>query len=265
VCGIFGYFCKKSASLQTVLELLEVLEKHRFEGEECLVGGHGAGVGFLDASGKLVIYKAGKKSDSPTKDLLEMREVAEAESRIVIGHVRRASDFLIDTVKYREAAQPYKVNCLGLLETISAHNGKVENYERIRRSLSGEHRFESGTAEVKLNDSEVIPHLFEENLLMYDDEIEARRNTTTKIEGNNTVLLATWLEGTGRLHVLHKGSTRGLHVWENDNREIILCSREEPLRQVFGDTLEEGNFDKVLSIKWKERREAQRTFQIVQA
>ena len=117
MCGIFGYFCKKSASLQTVLELLEVLEKHRFEGEECLVGGHGAGVGFLDASGKLVIYKAGKKSDSPTKDLLEIREVVEAESRIVIGRVRCASDFLIGTVKYQEAAQPYKVNCLGLLRS----------------------------------------------------------------------------------------------------------------------------------------------------
>lgn len=261
MCGIFGYFCRSQVTMQRVLELLQILEVHQYEGETTLVGGHGAGVSFLDEPSKMVVYKVGKTNCSPTRDLSKIREDAQSKSRIVLGHVRRASPDLIDTVKYAEAAQPYKVNCLDLLEIISAHNGKVENYKRIRMDLSKEHSFQSET--VKLVDSEVIPHLFEEKFMMYFDEVEARKRTFEAMKGNNTVVLITRLEGKGRLHILHTGSTRGMHVWKNGKGEIILCSREEILQQVFGDILREGDFEKVLTIKWKEKKEVQQTYDLV--
>lgn len=261
MCGIFGYFCKSRVSVQKVLKLLEILEVHQYEDEKRPVGGHGAGVCFANDSEDMMLYKVGKKNSSPVKDLSMIKEVSEASSRIVLGHVRYASPYLIDTIQYSEAAQPYKAECLGFSEIISAHNGKVNNYQQIRENLSKEHSFQSES--VKLNDSEVIPHLFEENLMMCLDEVEARKMTFQAIKGDNTAVLITRLEGKSQLHILHKGKTRGMHVWKNERGEILLCSRKEPLQQVFGDVLKESSFCKDFSIKWKENREDQRTYNIV--
>lgn len=263
MCGIFGYFGKNKVSMHNVIELLQILEmqQHKDLGEKKTVGGHGAGVGFLDESGKMVIYKVGKTNASPAKDLSETTDISEARSNIVLGHVRYASPNLKDSIQYREATQPYKVECLGSSKIISAHNGKVENYMLIRRDLSREHSFESEKA-VRLVDSEVIPHLFEEKLVMCFDEVEARKKTLESLEGNNAVVLLSLTKKTKLLHVLHKGHSRGMHIWENDKGEIILCSREEPLQQVFGGLLREGNFKKDLSIVWKEDRQEQRTYKV---
>lgn len=263
MCGIFGYFCRSPVSMKNVLELLRILEAHQYkdQGEKRPVGGHGAGVSFLDDSGEMVVYKIGNTNGSPVRDLSRIKEAAQAKSTIVLAHVRHASPHLMDTIRYDEAAQPYKAECLGLPEVISAHNGEMENYIRIREDLSREHFFESEA--VKLNDAEVIPHIFEENLMMYFDEVEARKRTFEAMKGNNTIVVISRSEGKDRVHVLHKGSTRGMYVWKNERGEILLCSREEPLQQVFGDVLKKGSFHKDLSIKWKENREEQRTCDIV--
>lgn len=261
MCGIFGYFCKSQVGIQKVLKLLEILEVHQYEDEKRPVGGHGAGVCFVNDSGDMIVRKVGKTNSSPVKDFSLVKEVSEASSRIVLGHVRYASPHLIDTIEYSTAAQPYKAECLGFPEIISAHNGKVENYKQIRKDLSKEHSFESES--VKLNDSEVIPHLFEENLMIGFDDATARERTFETIQGNNTAVLITQLEGKSQLHILHKGKTRGMHVWKNGKSEIILCSREEPLLQVFGDFLREDDFEKVLSIGWQVNNEVQQTYELI--
>lgn len=266
MCGIFGYISHREVSLDKVLKLLCILETHHYKKEND-VGGHGAGVSFLDETGKMIVYKVGKTNDSPSKDLSKIREVTQAKSKIVLGHVRRASDEFEKTVEYGEATQPYRVECPNTSEIVSAHNGKVRNFEEIREGLSKEHCFQSEEAarlaNSKIVDSEVIPHLFEENLKLRDDEIEARKDVFKQLEGSNTVVLLSSTKNKKLLHILHKGQTRGIHVWKNDKGEIILCSREEPLLQVFGDLIEEGDFEKVLSIKWKESREEQRTYELV--
>ena len=261
MCGIFGYFCKSHVSMQKVLKLLKILEAHQYDDEKRPVGGHGAGVCLANGSEGMVVYKGGKKNSSPVKDLSLIRSMPDVRSRIVLGHVRYASPFLMDTIEYDEETQPYKAECLGFSEVISAHNGKVENYEHIRRNLSKEHSFESEA--VKLNDSEVIPHLFEENLMMGFDEVEARKKTFETIQGDNTVVLMTHLERRRLLHILHKGKTRGMHVWKDGKGEIILCSREGPLLQVFGNLLSEKGFEKVLAIGWQVDSEAQRTYAVI--
>jgi len=262
MCGIFGYFCRRQVSMQRVLKLLQILEDHQYkdQGEKKPVGGHGTGVCFLDKSGIMVVHKVGKTNSSPVKDLSLVKQVSQTKSRVVLGHVRYASPSLIDTVRYAAAAQPYRVNCLGMSEVICVHNGKVRNYEKIRKGVLKEHCFQS--EQVMLVDSEVIPHLFEEHLHMYNDEVEARKRTFEAVKGNNTAVVLTRLEGKLRLHILQKGSTRGMHVWKNDKGEILLCSRPEPLQQVFGEILAAGHFRKVVSIEWNEDKEVQQTYEI---
>lgn len=261
MCGIFGYFCNSEVNMQSVLELLKILEKDQLKGEKTPVGGHGAGVCFLDDFGKFVVYKIGKTNSSPAEDLSSIRDVVQVKSRIILAHVRHASPEFMDTIKYAEATQPYNVNCLGLSEVVSAHNGKVRNYEEIRKNLSPHHSFESEV--VKLVDSEVIPHLFEENLKMCCDEFEARERTLEFLKGNNAVVLLSSIGENRFLHILHKGHSRGMHLWKNGKGEVILCSRSEPLQQVFGGFLQEGNFKKTLSIRWQVDEEVQQTHEIV--
>ena len=165
MCGIFGYFCRNPVNMQKVLKLLQNLEKDQCkeQGEKTPVGGHGAGVSFFDESDKITVRKVGKKNASPASDLSAITEVAQAQSRIILAHVRRASNKFMRTVKYSQATQPYEVNCLGLSEIISAHNGYVKNYMSIKNGFKENHQFES--KKVGFVDSEVIPHLFEESLM----------------------------------------------------------------------------------------------------
>lgn len=164
------------------------------------------------------------------------------------------------TVKYSQATQPYEVNCLGLSEIISAHNGYVKNYMSIKNGFKENHQFES--KKVGFVDSEVIPHLFEESLMQHNDGIEARKEIFETIKGDNTIILLFTTKSSRFLHVLHKGQTRGMYVWKNNKGEIILCSREAPLLQVFEDFLEKSNFNRVLSINRLVDTEEQQTYEI---
>jgi glucosamine 6-phosphate synthetase-like amidotransferase/phosphosugar isomerase protein len=263
MCGIFGYFGRSPVSMKRILELLRILENHQYEGEVNPVGGHGAGICFYTQNGKTVVHKVGKTNSSPTEDLSSsIKRLVEVESRLVLGHVIRASDEFMGTVNYREAAQPYKAKCLGLSKIFSAHNGKIENYQEIRKSLSKKHCFLSEET-VKLIDSEVVPHLFEENLMVYCDEEEAAKRTIRTLEGNNTVVMLSLTEAAKSLHVIHKGKTRGMHLWKNEEEEIVLCSRNEPLKRVFGNLLKEGKFAETLSIEWKKAKEVRQSYKIL--
>jgi len=249
--------------MQKVLKLLKILERHQYkdQGEKRPVGGHGAGVCFCDDSGNMVMHKVGKTNSSPAKDLSLLRDFAQQKSRIILGHVRHASSNLMNTVEYAEATQPYKVNCLGLAEIVSVHNGYVRNYTMIKDHLKGKHQFESEKR--GLVDSEVIPHLFEEKLMTYCDEFEAGKKTLQSLEGNNAAVLISLTGKTKLLHLIHKGHSRGMHVWKNDKGEIVLCSREKPLKQVFVNLFKEGAFEKILSIEWNVDREVYQVHEIL--
>lgn len=268
MCGIFGYFCKSQVSTQKVLKLLRILEEDRQSGETSPVGGHGAGVCFLNDFGKFVVYKVGKTNSSPAEDLSLIRDVVQAKSRIILAHVRHASPEFMNTIKYAEATQPYKVNCLGLSEVVSAHNGKVRNTEKIKKHLSKRHCYQSEETlefvdSATIIDSEVIPHLFEENLTMYSDEVKAGKKTWQTLEGNNATVLLSLTGDTRYLHLLHKGHSRGMHVWKNNKGEIILCSRENPLQQTFGHLLKEGHFEKIISIEHRVDKELCQKYKLV--
>jgi hypothetical protein len=62
------------------------------------------------------------------------------------------------------------------------------------------------------------------------------------------------------LHFVYKGKTRGLTIWKNDNREVVFCSRKEPLMEEFGDVLDKGGFKEQVAIPYGEEGNLKLTF-----
>ena len=257
MCGIFGFALRKPMSMIKVFRVLQKLEVHKYPIELRPVGGFGAGVAILKKDGSVLLEKVGKECTfSPATCLPKKVNVNEAS--VLVGHVRMPSPQFMETAKFKETAQPYLTQCLPGLKIISAHNGNVTNYKTIREKLSAKHAFES--EKIELIDSEVIPHLFEELLIEKADPKEALENLYQALEGSNTLSLLQITPKRLLLHFVHKGKTRGLIIWKNDDGEVVFCSRKEPLMEEFGDVLDKGGFKEQISIPYGEERNLKRTF-----
>ncbi|MEM3731085.1 MAG: hypothetical protein QW667_06765 [Candidatus Bathyarchaeia archaeon] len=248
MCGIFGYALRSPLPLSMAFKVLELLEVHQYPHEPKPVGGYGAGVAILSKDGKVILEKVGKVEGSPAHYLSHVVKVREAS--VLVGHVRMPSPEFMGTAVFRETAQPYLAKCYGNLTIVSAHNGKVTNYMEIMESLDKNHVFESEA--VGLIDSEVIPHLFEKLCREKASVLEALDIFFATLDGNNTLSLLQITKDNMFLHFLHKGKTRGLRVWTNDVGEVIFCSRNEPLMQVFSDVILKGNFSEKAAIPYNE-------------
>lgn len=228
MCGIFGYSTKKPISMSKVFQVLEKLEVSKYSSEKQPVGGYGAGVAVLLDDGGVLSEKVGKTAGSPVCQLAEVFKPKLAEARVLIAHVRFPSGEFFDTVKFREAAQPFVENFEPELTVVSAHNGRVENYLELKKKLKA-HVFES--EKVGFVDSEVIPHYFGELLGEGDESDEAAQDLICTLKGKTVgsiALLHADSENT-TLHLLHKGWSRGLTVWANEKGEVIFCTRPEPV------------------------------------
>jgi glucosamine 6-phosphate synthetase-like amidotransferase/phosphosugar isomerase protein len=244
MCGIFGFALTKTMPLVGVFKLLEKLEVHQYPEELKPVGGYGAGVAILLNDGSVLFEKVGKINNSPVRQLAKIVNAKVNDASVLIGHVRMPSP------EFKETAQPYVVELDPNLTIVSVHNGKVENYKELREKLGKEHVFES--EKVELIDSEVIPHYFEELLNEIDDIDEALYTLFCALQGSNAIAMLQIDEENTFLHLIHKGKTRGLTVWTNEQNEVIFCSRKEPLIEEFNDTLVRGKFKEKVSIAWRE-------------
>jgi len=250
VCGIFGFALARPVLLSEVFGVLARLEAHRYSGEETPVGGYGAGITILEG-GKLLTQKAGRTGDaSPVQDLRKLMEAVEAS--VLISHVRMPSPQFMDDARFRETAQPYAADCAEGVSVASAHNGYVENYLALRERLGRTHVLES--EKVELIDSEVIPHCFEEALKANADVEEAVHSLYAMLEGRMAIALLQTGRKRDFLHFLHKGQTRGLHVWTNNDGEIIFISRKETLTPYFEALLSEGRFNQTVAVAWREEK-----------
>ncbi|MEM3700745.1 MAG: hypothetical protein QXL57_07780 [Candidatus Bathyarchaeia archaeon] len=249
MCGIFGFALNRHVPMVKVFRVLQKLEAHKYPNEPRPVGGFGAGVAILKKGRSVFLEKIGKPCDvSPARRLSEIVNIAEAS--VLIAHVRMPSPQFMETAKFKEAAQPYVTQCLADSTIISAHNGNVTNYKTIREKLAAKHIFES--EKIELIDSEIIPHLFEELLLEKADPKKAIEVLFQTLEGSNTLSLLQIGANHLLLHFVHKGKTRGLTVWNNNEGEVVFCSRKEPLMEEFGDVLGEGEFREEVFIHYGE-------------
>jgi len=258
MCGIFGFVLKKPFEMVVdVFNVLQRLEKHQYPGEKYPVGGYGAGVAVVSGFGKVFLEKVGKVDGSPAEHLSKVCGIKQVS--VLVGHVRLPSPKFMNTAHLKENAQPYVARCFSGRQIVSAHNGYVENYEAIKRMLGKRHVFESEKRGV-LIDSEVIPHFFEELLSEEDNPDKALDKFFSIIEGSNTICLLQVEDERLFLHFVHKGKTRGLHIWRNEKDEVVFCSRREPVNECFSHMLNQGKFKGYVSIPYGEEGNFKTTF-----
>jgi glutamine phosphoribosylpyrophosphate amidotransferase len=244
MCGVFGFALRKNLSRAKVFAVLEKLEVHKYPQEPRPVGGYGAGVAYLKDDGSVALEKVGSVADSPAKYLSKIVRMNGAS--VLIGHVRMPSPEFMRSAKFKETAQPFLAKCDSDLTVVSSHNGKVANYEAIRKRLDSSHLLESES--VELIDSEVIPHLFEDLLRQKQTANDAVTSLFSDIEGSNTISLLQVEKERALLHIVHKGKTRGLTVWTNRQHEVVFSSRKEPILNELKEIFEHGEFLETISI-----------------
>jgi len=261
VCGIFGFMMKKPVSMAKVVKILQKLETSKYSDEQLPVGGYGAGVAVLLDDGGVRSEKVGKDGDSPVTDLSAVLKTRLTEAKVLIGHVRHPSLEFMDTVRFKEAAQPYVENFDPELTIVSAHNGRVENYLELKAKLKG-HTFESD--KVRLIDSEVVPHYFGALLNQTENAGQALHQLLDSLKGKTvgSIALLQLDEENQVLHLLHKGWSRGLTVWANNKGEVVFCTRPEPVMEELEETLSRGGFKEKVVIKPREEAEVRLSFPV---
>ena len=198
MCGIVGYIGKNNVK-DILLEGLKELEYRGYDS---------AGIAVLQEDA-FSVYKAVGK----LKNLQEKTEGFAPEGFAVgIGHTRWATH-----------GKPTELNAHPHLGASSyvVHNGIIENYQELKSSLQ-----EKGVRFLSQTDTEVIVHLFEQNLQQYDSAFEAFRQTLAKLEGAYAILLVTKSE-PHTIFFAKQGSPMILGTNANDDK--FFASSDSPL------------------------------------
>jgi len=162
MCGIIGYLGNKPAAAM----LIEGLERLEYRGYDS------AGLALVDENGELSIRRAVGRLDVLKAALAK----GLPSGTVGIGHTRWATHGKPSVAN----AHPH-TDCRKEVAVI--HNGIVENYRVLRERLeNGGHHFTSQT------DTEVLPHLLEENLARGVGLAQALRLVAREIQGANCIL-----------------------------------------------------------------------------
>ncbi len=171
MCGIIGY-CGQKPAVPVVLEALRCLEYRGYDS---------AGVASL-CDGKLLIRKDAGKVD----EVIQRHKLAGLPGNVAIGHTRWATHGGVTQFN----AHPHS-DCTGRVAVV--HNGIIENNEQLRQELTRMgHRFSSET------DTEVIPHLLEDELKNGHSLQQAVLSIAPKLEGSYA-FLAVALDDPGKV------------------------------------------------------------------
>jgi glucosamine--fructose-6-phosphate aminotransferase (isomerizing) len=162
MCGIIGY-CGQKPAVSIVIEALKRLEYRGYDS---------AGIASL-SDGRLLIKKDVGKVD----EVIQKHNLASLPGNIAIGHTRWATHGGVT----QSNAHPHS-DCGGRVAVV--HNGIVENNQQLRQELTKRgHRFTSET------DTEVIPHLVEDELKNGCSLEQAVLNMAPKLEGSYAFLV----------------------------------------------------------------------------
>lgn len=159
MCGIYGYVGNKQNVAEIVLEGLKLLEYRGYDSW-----------GVAVKQGKKLVYEkhVGKIGEA---------KVNLPQSSLGIGHTRWATHGGITVVN----AHPH-LDCTKTIAVV--HNGIVENFQELKLELIKKgHKFISET------DTEVIPHLIEENL-KHEGFSSSVRDAFNALKGLNAVVVA---------------------------------------------------------------------------
>ncbi len=185
MCGIIGY---TGARLAAPL-LLEGLARLEYRGYDS------AGIAVVTPEGELAVRKAPGK----LRTLVQELEGGLPPGFTGIGHTRWATH----GPPTKNNAHPH-ADCAG--DVVVVHNGIVENYLELRRSLIQEgHRFTSDT------DTETIAHLIEKALPAAGSLEGALRSAAGALRGANAIVAMSRRE-PGTLVAVRLGNAGGITV-----------------------------------------------------
>jgi glucosamine--fructose-6-phosphate aminotransferase (isomerizing) len=171
MCGIIGY-CGKKPAVPIVIEALKCLEYRGYDS---------AGIASL-SNGRLLIKKDAGKVD----EVIQKHNLASLPGNVAIGHTRWATHGAVTQLN----AHPHS-DCGGRVAVV--HNGIVENNQQLRQELTNMgHKFTSET------DTEVIPHLLEDELKNGCSLEQAVLNIAPRLEGSYA-FLAISLDDPGKI------------------------------------------------------------------
>ncbi|TXH54017.1 MAG: glutamine--fructose-6-phosphate transaminase (isomerizing) [Bacteroidia bacterium] len=188
MCGIFGYVGRKGQTSEMILEGLKLLEYRGYDS-------WGIAVKSPTSNNKsqIVVNKQIGKIGSAKVDL--------PESEIGIGHTRWATHGGVT----QENSHPH-LDCSSRIAVV--HNGIIENYSEIKEDLIKKgHKFISET------DTEVFPHLVEENLKSASFE-DAFLKSFNRIKGLNAIVAID--SETNSLAAAKTGSPLIIGLGENE-------------------------------------------------
>ena len=171
MCGIFGYIGKDKDAAEIILRGLKTLEYRGYDSWGIAVG-NGRGLDNEKHVGKIGLAK-----------------VSLPASTFGIGHTRWATHGGVTD----KNAHPH-LTCDSKIAVV--HNGIVENYQQIKKSLNRNHKIISET------DTEIITHLIEQKLKNKNFK-EAIASAFNKLRGLNSIAV---LSSDGKLAVAKNGS-----------------------------------------------------------
>jgi len=171
MCGIIGY-CGQKPAVPIVIEALKCLEYRGYDS---------AGIASL-YDGKLLIRKDAGKVD----EVIQKHNLASLPGIVAIGHTRWATHGAVTQFN----AHPHS-DCGGRMAVV--HNGIIENNQQLRQELAKiGHKFTSET------DTEVIPHLLEDDLKNGCSLEQAVLNIAPRLEGSYAFLVIS-LDDPGKI------------------------------------------------------------------
>ena len=186
MCGIIGYIGYRNASSL----LLNGLKRMVYRGYDS------AGITCLNND----IFVT-KKDVGQITDINKKLDFSSIKGNIGIGHTRWATHGKVSKIN----THPH-FSCDGNIGIV--HNGIVENFQNINKSLTNSHNILSET------DTEIICHLFEEYYNKYNDEKKAVLKLVNKLEGAFSFVLIN--KHTGNLIGVRKDAPLILGVGHNE-------------------------------------------------
>jgi len=170
MCGIFGYVGKQGNAAEIVFDGLKLLEYRGYDswGIATKVKSQKSKV-----KNKLIVEKhVGKIADTDINS-----KFLTLNSNLSVGHTRWATHGGVTTTN----AHPH-LDCSSTIAAV--HNGIVENFQELKEELTKKgHKFVSET------DTEVIPHLVEENL-KHEGFASSTRDSFNRLKGLNAIVVA---------------------------------------------------------------------------
>ncbi|TEU18386.1 MAG: glutamine--fructose-6-phosphate transaminase (isomerizing) [Dehalococcoidia bacterium] len=171
MCGIIGY-CGHKPAVPIVLEALKRLEYRGYDS---------AGIASL-CDGQLLI----KKDAGQVDEVIQRHNLASLPGLVAIGHTRWATHGGVTQFN----AHPHS-DCDGRVAVV--HNGIIENNQQLRQELTKiGHKFTSET------DSEIIPHLLEDELKNGCSLEQAVLNIVSRLAGSYAFLVIS-LDDPGKI------------------------------------------------------------------